>query len=128
MEKTRTERKILELAQHPFLINLEYAFQSKDKVFFVMKFLRGGELFKHLKKVKRFDEQQTKFYAAQVYQALAYLHDHNYIYRDLKPENILMDIDGYIKVSDYGLAKEVPKGGKTHSFVGTPEYVGKNDN
>jgi serine/threonine protein kinase len=44
----------------------------------------------------------------------------------LKPENILMDIDGYIKVSDYGLAKELPAGGKTHSFVGTPEYVGKN--
>ena len=85
-----------------------------------MKFLRGGELFKHLKKSKRFSERQTKFYAAQVYQALSYLHDQGYIYRDLKPENILMDVDGYIKLSDYGLAKELPAGGKTNSFVGTP--------
>lgn len=85
-----------------------------------MKFLRGGELYKLLKKSKKFTETQTKFYAAQVYQALAYLHDHNYIYRDLKPENILMDIDGYIKVSDYGLAKELPANTKTYSFVGTP--------
>lgn len=81
-------------------------------------------MYKYLQKVKKFPEEQAKFYAAQVYQALAYLHDHNYIYRDLKPENILMDTDGYIKVSDYGLAKELPPGGRTHSFVGTPEYVG----
>lgn len=92
-----------------------------------MKFLRGGELFKHLKHVKKFKENQTKFYAAQVYLALAYLHDKGYIYRDLKPENILMDTDGYLKLSDYGLAKELTKGGKTYSFVGTPEYVGNLD-
>ena len=55
-----------------------------------------------------------------MYLALSYLHDKGYIYRDLKPENILMDTDGYIKLSDYGLAKELAKGGKTYSFVGTP--------
>jgi len=88
-----------------------------------MKFLRGGELFKLLRRVKRFPESQAKFYAAQVYLGLAYLHDMGYIYRDLKPENILLDIDGYIKLSDYGLAKQLKPGEKTHSLVGTPEYV-----
>ncbi len=88
-----------------------------------MKFIRGGELFKLLKKWKRFPESQAKFYAAQVYLAIAYLHDLGFIYRDLKPQNVLIDIDGYIKVSDYGLAKELKPGQKTKSRVGTPDYV-----
>jgi serum/glucocorticoid-regulated kinase 2 len=123
LEKARTERKILEIAKHPFLVDLEYAFQTKEKIFFVMKFIRGGELFKLLRKVKRFPESQAKFFAAQVYLAIAYLHDMGYIYRDLKPENILLEIDGYIKLSDYGLAKQLKPGEKTNSLVGTPEYV-----
>lgn len=85
-----------------------------------MKFIRGGELFKLLRKMKRFNESHAKFYAAQVYLALSYLHDMGYIYRDLKPENILIEVDGYIKLSDYGLAKQMKPGEKTYSLVGTP--------
>ena len=70
-----------------------------------MDFIRGGEMFTHLRKNKRFTEKRTKFYAAQVFLAVNYLHELGYVYRDLKPENILFDIDGYLKVSDYGLAK-----------------------
>ncbi len=80
-------------------------------------------MFTHLRKAKKFTEQRAKFYAAQVYLALRYLHDLGYVYRDLKPENILFDVDGYIKVSDYGLCKLLKPGEKTYSLVGTPDYV-----
>lgn len=61
-------------AKHPFLVSLEFAFQTKEKIFFVMDFIRGGEMFTHLRKCKRFTEKRAKFYAAQVYLAIKYLH------------------------------------------------------
>lgn len=88
-----------------------------------MDFIRGGEMFTHLRKCKKFSEKRAKFYAAQVFLALNYMHELGFVYRDLKPENILFDVDGYLKVSDYGLAKELKPGEKTFSLVGTPEYV-----
>ena len=123
LTKTRTERYLLEKANHPFLVKLEYAFQTKEKIFFVMNFIRGGEMFTHLRKSKRFPEKRAKFYAAQVFLAINYMHELGFVYRDLKPENILFDIDGYLKVSDYGLAKELKPGEKTYSLAGTPDYV-----
>jgi len=80
-------------------------------------------MFTHLRKSKRFKEPRAKFYAAQVFLAINYLHELGYVYRDLKPENILFDVDGYLKVSDYGLAKELKPGEKTYSLAGTPDYV-----
>ncbi|EGR30983.1 protein kinase domain protein [Ichthyophthirius multifiliis] len=123
IEHTKAERKILEQVNFPFLVNLEYAFQTREKVFFAMKFLIGGELFFHLKRQKRFTEQAAAFYSAQVLLALEYLHQMNVVYRDLKPENILMDEEGYIKLTDFGLAKQLEKDQLTHSFVGTPDYI-----
>lgn len=67
-------------------------------------------MFTHLRKAKKFNENRAKFYAAQVYLGIRYLHDLGYIYRDLKPENILFEPDGYIKISDYGLAKNLKPG------------------
>lgn len=72
-----------------------------------MKFVKGGELFRHLVTVKRFPEDQAKFFAAQVAMALAHLHSKKIIYRDLKPENVLVGEDGYLLVADFGLAKFV---------------------
>jgi serine/threonine protein kinase len=80
-------------------------------------------MFTHLRKAKKFPEQRAKFYAAQVYLALRYLHDLGYVYRDLKPENILFETDGYVKISDYGLAKNLKPNEKTYSLAGTPDYV-----
>jgi len=80
-------------------------------------------MFTHLRKCKRFTEKRAKFYAAQVFLAIQYLHDLGYVYRDLKPENILFETDGYLKVSDYGLAKHIKPGEKTYSLAGTPDYV-----
>lgn len=90
-----------------------------------MAFIQGGELFKHLSDQRRFNENRTRFYAAQIALALGYLHKSNIYYRDLKPENILLDTNGYILLADFGLAKinEQKNGEEPNSFCGTPEYL-----
>lgn len=86
--------------------------------------IRGGELFKHLSESKRFTEDRTRFYSAQVALALGYLHKARIIYRDMKPENILLNHDGYILLADFGLAKiNDAEGDEPNSFCGTPEYL-----
>lgn len=88
-----------------------------------MKFMQGGELFTHLRKIRFFPHSWTQFYAASIVIALQYLHQNNIIYRDLKPENILMDEKGYIALTDYGLSKIVDTGEKANSIVGTADYL-----
>lgn len=122
VEHTRTERKILECATHPFLVKMHYAFQTPESLYIVMNFANGGELFSHLKKEKRFSEERARFYAAEICLGLEYLHAGGVVYRDLKPENILLDADGNIILTDFGLSK-ILKGDKTKTFCGTPEYL-----
>lgn len=88
-----------------------------------MEFMKGGEMFQHLRKLKRFSEPQAKFYAACVTLGLGHLHTKNYIYRDLKMENVLLDEKGYAKLTDFGLAKFIQKEEKALTFCGTPEYL-----
>lgn len=88
-----------------------------------MKFVRGGELFMHLRKARNFKEPRAKFYSLIVALALGHLHSKQIIYRDLKPENILMDEDGYICLTDFGLAKILEANEQAYSFCGTPEYL-----
>jgi serum/glucocorticoid-regulated kinase 2 len=102
---------------------MDYVFQTKNKLFFVMRFVRGGELFTHLRKARKFTESRTKFYAYQVAMALGHLHKQNIVYRDLKPENILFDEDGYIALTDFGLAKTLKEDELAQSFCGTPDYL-----
>ena len=123
LEHTLAEKMILSHVNHPFLVGLEYAFQTDERIYFVMEFMIGGEMFQHLKKVKRFSEKQTKFFAACVILGLGHLHTKNYIYRDLKLENILLDERGYAKLTDFGLAKFINKEDKALTFCGTPEYL-----
>ncbi|EYB95358.1 hypothetical protein Y032_0161g3390 [Ancylostoma ceylanicum] len=68
---------------HPFLVSLHFSFQSKDKLYFVLDHLNGGELFSHLQREKHFSESRSRFYAAEIASALGYLHDNNIIYRQL---------------------------------------------
>eukprot|EP01028_Stygiella_incarcerata_P013761 TRINITY_DN83_c0_g2_i1.p1 TRINITY_DN83_c0_g2~~TRINITY_DN83_c0_g2_i1.p1 ORF type:complete len:236 (-),score=63.20 TRINITY_DN83_c0_g2_i1:968-1675(-) len=91
---TMTERYILETIRHPFLISLRYAFQSAGKLYLVMDYAAGGELFFHLKKEQVFSEARAGFYGAEIILALKHLHDHGILYRDLKPENVLLGRDG----------------------------------
>jgi serine/threonine protein kinase len=92
-----------------------------------MDFLNGGELFWHLRKENRFSERRACFYTAQLVEAIRCLHQNGVIYRDLKPENVLLDLNGNLKITDFGLSKqgvETDKdGAKTFSFCGTPEYL-----
>jgi len=86
-----------------------------------MELVIGGEIFSHLRKSGRFSNETTRTYAAQIVLALQYLHDKDIVYRDLKPENLLLDEKGYIKITDFGFAKEVPD--RTWTLCGTPEYL-----
>lgn len=123
LEHTVTEKKILSTFNHPFLVSLNQAFHTETKIYFVMEFLKGGELFQHLKKVVRFREDQVKFFCACLITAIGHLHNADYIYRDLKPENILLDDQGYAKLTDFGLAKFLKVADLANTFCGTPEYL-----
>jgi len=124
VEHTNAERKILQQLQHPFLMHLRYAFQTDSKLYFVLDYYRGGELFFHLKKKRRFSELQAQLFVAEVALALGHLHSLDVIYRDLKPENILLDHTGHICLTDFGLSKDLgPENEDAHTFCGTPEYL-----
>lgn len=123
LEHTKAEKTILQHVNHPFLVGLEYAFQTPEKLYFVMEFMQGGELFQHLRNQKRFSEEQAKFYAACITLGLGHLHNKDYIYRDLKLENLLLDEFGYAKLTDFGLAKFIKSDEKALTFCGTPEYL-----
>jgi serum/glucocorticoid-regulated kinase 2 len=120
---TRAEKSILQKIQHPFIVNLNYAFQTEDKLYMILDYVNGGELFFHLKKDGKFSEERVRFYAAEITLALAHLHSFDIVYRDLKPENILLDSEGHICITDFGLSKEITSEEGTHTFCGTPEYL-----
>ena len=87
-------------------MKLHYAFQTDAKLYFVMDFCNGGELFYHLRKDCKFSEKRARFYAAQLVEAIRCLHTNGIIYRDLKPENVLLDGEGNLKITDFGLSKQ----------------------
>lgn len=123
LDHTKAEKMILTHINHPFLVGLDYAFQTDEKLYFVLQFMKGGELFQHLRRAKRFPEAQAKFYASSIILGLGHLHNKNYIYRDLKLENLLLDEKGYAMLTDFGLAKFIKTEEKALTFCGTPEYL-----
>ncbi|XP_061610499.1 cGMP-dependent protein kinase 2 isoform X3 [Phyllopteryx taeniolatus] len=102
---------------------LHATFKDTRYIYMVMEFCGGGEIWTKLKEVGRFDEQMAVFCTACVVEAYAYLHKKSIMYRDLKPENLMLDACGYVKLVDFGFARELVRGEKTYSFVGTPEYM-----
>lgn len=121
--RTKMERDILADVNHPFVVKLHYAFQTEGKLYLILDFLRGGDLFTRLSKEIMFTEEDVKFYLAELALALDHLHTLGIIYRDLKPENILLDADGNISLTDFGLCKEALDDQKAYSFCGTVEYM-----
>jgi serum/glucocorticoid-regulated kinase 2 len=117
------EKEILQTIEHPFLCGLVFCFQTLQRVYFIMPFLSGGEIFQQLRKSKTFTEETVRFYGAQIAIAIDYLHKKGIAYRDLKPENVLIDDTGYLRLTDFGMAKKLNEGEKAMSFCGTPEYL-----
>ena len=132
IESTMSERSILELVnRHPFVVNLYYAFQDHEKLYLILEYASGGELFRHLELEKFFTEEVAAFYIAEIVLALDYLHNTmGVIYRDLKPENCLLNAEGHLLLTDFGLSKvavqdaSTPGGSRCNSLgVGTIEYM-----
>ncbi|KUJ06300.1 camp-dependent protein kinase A [Mollisia scopiformis] len=136
------ERSVLaDVAGHPFITTLITSFSDHDSLYMLLDYCPGGEVFSYLRKAKRFDENTSRFYAAEIVLILEYLHEREGVaYRDLKPENLLLDGEGHIKLVDFGFAKRLgnseqqkhgkkSKGnvnivpGETYTLCGTPEYL-----
>ncbi|TPX22712.1 hypothetical protein DIZ76_014591 [Coccidioides immitis] len=124
VEHTLAERSVLSQINNPFIVPLKFSFQSPEKLYLVLAFVNGGELFHHLQREQRFDINRARFYTAELLCALECLHGFNVIYRDLKPENILLDYSGHIALCDFGLCKlDMKDEDRTNTFCGTPEYL-----
>lgn len=130
-EQIKSERAILEsVNKHPFVVKLYYAFQDHSKLYLILEYAQGGELFHHLAMEKTFTEETSAFYMAELVLALNHLHrDLRVIYRDLKPENCLLDAEGHLLLTDFGLSKvgvedENSDGeSRCNSVLGTVDYM-----
>lgn len=128
------------LTEHPGIVRLYYTFQDETSLYYVLDLCNGGELLGVLKKTQSFDEECTRFYGAQILDAIEYMHSRGVIHRDLKPENVLLDDNMHVKITDFGTAKLLPdprdprppptedakaaeESSRAASFVGTAEYV-----
>lgn len=120
---TKAERNILEEVKSPFIVDLVYAFQTNGKLYLIMEYLSGGELFTYLDREGMFTENSAIFYASELILAIQHLHSLGIIYRDLKPENIMLNALGHVVLTDFGLSKESISEGQTHTFCGTIEYM-----
>ncbi|NXG47220.1 KGP2 kinase, partial [Psilopogon haemacephalus] len=122
-EHVWTERRVLAGSRSPFVVGLFGTFRDRQYVYLLLEFCQGGELWTKLREVRCFEEPLAVFCCACVVEAFEYLHSHGIVYRDLKPENLMLDQRGYVKLVDFGFAKELGQGEKTFSFCGTPEYL-----
>ncbi|CAM6089012.1 unnamed protein product [Calypogeia fissa] len=121
IEHVKQEKSILKDIDFPFIVNLLGSCQDSSCVHLVLEYVCGGEFFTYLRSTGRFDENTTRFYAAQVLVSFEYIHNMDIIYRDLKPENMLLDQDGNIKIADFGFAKKIDR--RTFTLCGTPDYL-----
>ena len=118
------ERNVLSLSNHPFIVKLNFAFQTSSKLFLILEYCCNGDLAKHLLYEKRFSESRAKFYICEVLLALENLHQRDIIFRDLKPDNVVLDEQGHCKLTDFGLSKEgVTENQSASSFCGSIAYL-----
>jgi serine/threonine protein kinase len=122
---TMSERHVLGRSKHPFVVQMHCAFQTVDKLIFVLDYCAGGDLYYHISRNGRLTEPRCRFYAAELAEALAHLHGRGVVYRDLKPENVMITAEGHVKLVDFGLSKENVRSAVegASSYCGTPEYL-----
>eukprot|EP00913_Durusdinium_trenchii_P028895 g27092.t1 len=133
VDHINNEKRLMAQISYPFIVNMMgYAkegrgfgsnMQDDHFVYIIMECISGGELFTHLRRARKFSDEQSKFYGLQTAAAFAHIHGKNIIHRDLKPENILLCPNGYSKLTDFGFAKIVEPGTRTYTLCGTPEYI-----
>ena len=117
-----SERTFLAKLNHPFIVNMHYAFQDNDNLYLVMDMLSGGDLRYHISRHRKFSEEQTRFFIGCMILALEYIHTNNVIHRDIKPENLVLDEKGYVRITDFGIAKENCPDNSSETS-GTPGYM-----
>jgi serine/threonine protein kinase len=118
------ERNILMKSRHPFIVDFAFTFQSETKVYLGLEYVAGGDLFGHLQKRHQIPLPEVRLYIAELALAINYLHVLGVVYRDLKSENVLLDLEGHVKLTDFGLSKELNSDDQTTaSFCGTSEYL-----
>ncbi|XP_037934897.1 cAMP-dependent protein kinase catalytic subunit alpha-like [Teleopsis dalmanni] len=118
---TLNEKRVLQSTNFKFIVKLFYSFKDNSNLYLVQEYVPGGELFRQLRKLRRFSEDMTRFYSSQVILAIEYLHFMDVVYRDVKPENIVLDAYGFVKLTDFGFAKYTKR--RTYTLCGTPEYL-----
>lgn len=123
LQRTILEKEVLLQIDHPFVVKAHFTFQNVTDVFIGMEYVPGGELYERLKQAVPMPVDTVRLYTAQLALAVGYLHSQGIIHRDLKPENVLFDRDGYIKITDFGLAKRLDPSQGTKTFCGTPDYI-----
>ena len=114
-----------QLLDSPFIVNLHYTFQTDTELYFVMDPCIGGTLFSYLGRLPSWGllANSIKFYISEIIIAIEQIHNKDMIFRDLKPENVLIDIDGHIKLVDFGFSKELSQNEMNSSFCGSIEYL-----
>merc|ERR1719445_664582 len=117
-----SEKRVMETLHHPFLVKLYATYKDANRLYFLLELSLGGELFSVLREKTLFDDDTSRFYAGSVVLAFEYMHSKNIVYRDLKPENLLLDSEGFLKVTDFGFAKDI-SAGRTWTLCGTPDYL-----
>lgn len=115
------EKRILESIDFPFVVHLEYFYQDRSFLYFVMPYMCGGNLFTHGKRYGPMDDDKARFYGAEMLLAIEYLHRMDLVHRDIKPENILIGVHGHAQLADFGFCKHIT--GRTFTLCGTPEYI-----
>ena len=121
IDHVKSEKKVLAIIDHPFIVNLKGAFQTPSHIYMLLDYACGGELFTLLRREGRFANDVALFFASEILLSFEYLHGMDIAYRDLKPENLLIDREGHVKITDFGFAKVVKD--KTFTLCGTPEYL-----
>ncbi|CAB0039334.1 unnamed protein product [Trichogramma brassicae] len=122
VDHVHNEISVLKEVKHPFIVNMLWSGKDDARIYMLMEFVAGGELFTYLRSAGRFSTSTSCFYAAEIVSALAYLHNKHIVYRDLKPENLLLDSQGHLKITDFGFSKKLIDS-RTWTLCGTPEYL-----